>query len=197
MAIVFHWLSGGIFLTPENLYNIAQQSAVVGIVAAAMAIRVTTPLRRLTEASRALAEGELGRRIPGADLRAGSSELAALAEREGATVLVGSCDRLGLTYLPLRMALRPVLVDRPAEHAGGAPAGVRHRVYFPTFHPRCPGLRSGRSRTLATGGSSSLPGSTRRRSRDYMAWGQRRSRNSGMPWLRTVYRSLMGSKQIS
>ena len=49
------------------------------IVAAAMALRVTTPLRRLTEASRALAEGELGRRIPRADLRAGSSELAALA----------------------------------------------------------------------------------------------------------------------
>jgi signal transduction histidine kinase len=49
------------------------------IVAAAMALRVTTPLRRLTEASRALAEGELGRRIPRADVRAGSSELAALA----------------------------------------------------------------------------------------------------------------------
>jgi signal transduction histidine kinase len=49
------------------------------LVAAAMAIRVTTPLRRLTEAARALAEGELGRRIPRADVRAGSSELAALA----------------------------------------------------------------------------------------------------------------------
>jgi len=44
-----------------------------------------------------------------------AAELTALAEREGATVLVGSCDRLGMTYLPLRMALRPVLVDRPAE----------------------------------------------------------------------------------
>ena len=32
MAIAFHVLSGGIFLTPENLYNIAQQTAVVGIV---------------------------------------------------------------------------------------------------------------------------------------------------------------------
>ena len=29
---------------------------------------------------------------------------------------------------------------------------------------------------------------------NYMAWVQRRSRNSGMPWLRTVYRSLMGRK---
>jgi signal transduction histidine kinase len=49
------------------------------IVAAAMSIRVTTPLRRLTEASRALAAGDLSSRIPRADVRAGSSELAALA----------------------------------------------------------------------------------------------------------------------
>jgi hypothetical protein len=61
------------------------------------------------------------------------------------------------------------------------------------FHPDCPDLRSGRSPTLATGGSSSLSGSARRRSRDYMAWGPRRSRNSGVPWLRTVYRSPMGN----
>jgi D-xylose transport system permease protein len=32
VAIVFNVLSGGIFLSPENLYNIAQQTAVVGIV---------------------------------------------------------------------------------------------------------------------------------------------------------------------
>ena len=32
IAIVFNVLSGGIFLSPENLYNIAQQTAVVGIV---------------------------------------------------------------------------------------------------------------------------------------------------------------------
>jgi DNA-binding SARP family transcriptional activator/tetratricopeptide (TPR) repeat protein len=44
-----------------------------------------------------------------------AAELAALAEAEGATVLSGWCDRLGMAYLPLRMALRPVLVDRPAE----------------------------------------------------------------------------------
>jgi D-xylose transport system permease protein len=37
MALVFHALTG-IFLTPENLYNIAQQTAVVGIVAAAVAL---------------------------------------------------------------------------------------------------------------------------------------------------------------
>jgi D-xylose transport system permease protein len=32
IGIAFHVLSGGIFLAPENLYNIAQQTAVVGIV---------------------------------------------------------------------------------------------------------------------------------------------------------------------
>jgi len=37
MAIVFHVFTGQ-FLTPENLYNIAQQTAVVGIVAAAIAL---------------------------------------------------------------------------------------------------------------------------------------------------------------
>src|ERR1041384_2943380 len=37
MAVVFH-LATGTFLTPENLYNIAQQTAVVGIVAAAIAL---------------------------------------------------------------------------------------------------------------------------------------------------------------
>lgn len=33
IALVFNALSGGVFLSPENLYNIAQQTAVVGIVA--------------------------------------------------------------------------------------------------------------------------------------------------------------------
>jgi signal transduction histidine kinase len=67
--------------------NVTTVTAAVGvlalgiavIVAAAMALRVTTPLRRLTEASRALAGGELSSRIPHDDVRAGSSELAALA----------------------------------------------------------------------------------------------------------------------
>jgi len=71
-------------VTIDNVTTIAAAVGAIALgiavlVAAAMAIRVTTPLRRLTEASRALAEGELGRRIPGADVRAGSSELAALA----------------------------------------------------------------------------------------------------------------------
>ena len=67
--------------------NVATVSAAVGalalgiavIVAAAMALRVTTPLRRLTEASRALAEGQLGERIPRAEIRTGPAEIAALA----------------------------------------------------------------------------------------------------------------------
>ena len=67
--------------------NVTTVAAAVGvlalgiavIVAAAMALRVTVPLRRLTEATRALAEGHLESRIPRADVRAGSSELAALA----------------------------------------------------------------------------------------------------------------------
>jgi signal transduction histidine kinase len=49
------------------------------VVSAALARRFTTPLRQLTDASRALAEGDLSRRVPAAQLRAGSSELGALA----------------------------------------------------------------------------------------------------------------------
>jgi two-component system OmpR family sensor kinase len=49
------------------------------VVAAALTRRFTTPLRRLTDASRALAEGDLSRRVPPHDVRAGSIELAELA----------------------------------------------------------------------------------------------------------------------
>jgi D-xylose transport system permease protein len=38
MSIVFHVLSGGVFLSPENLYNVAQQTAVVGIVSTVMVL---------------------------------------------------------------------------------------------------------------------------------------------------------------
>ena len=38
MAIVFHVMSGGVFLSPENLYNLAQQTAVVGIVSTVMVL---------------------------------------------------------------------------------------------------------------------------------------------------------------
>ena len=49
------------------------------LVSAAMARRMTTPLRRLTEASRGLAEGDLSQRVPPDDVRSGSSEMAELA----------------------------------------------------------------------------------------------------------------------
>ena len=49
------------------------------IVAAAMAHRFTTPLRRLTEASRSLAEGDLTKRVERPDIPAGSSEMTELA----------------------------------------------------------------------------------------------------------------------
>ena len=38
MGIAFHVLSDGVFLSPENLYNIAQQTAVVGIVSTVMVL---------------------------------------------------------------------------------------------------------------------------------------------------------------
>jgi D-xylose transport system permease protein len=38
IAVVFNILSGGIFLSPENLYNLVQQTAVVGILATIMVL---------------------------------------------------------------------------------------------------------------------------------------------------------------
>ena len=49
------------------------------IVSAALARRFTTPLRQLTDASRALAEGDLTRRVPLHELPRGPDELGALA----------------------------------------------------------------------------------------------------------------------
>lgn len=49
------------------------------VVAAFLAQRFTAPLRRLTEASRGLAEGDLTQRVPATHLRAGATELADLA----------------------------------------------------------------------------------------------------------------------
>jgi signal transduction histidine kinase len=74
--------------------NVTTVAAAVGalalgiavLVAAAMAHRFTTPLRRLTDASRALAAGDLASRIPRDDVTAGSSELAALATQFNAMV---------------------------------------------------------------------------------------------------------------
>jgi signal transduction histidine kinase len=88
----FNWaiqvrLSNPYTFRQTAIENVATVSAAVGalalgiavIVAAAMALRVTTPLRRLTEASRALAEGNLGERVSTADIHAASSEVAELA----------------------------------------------------------------------------------------------------------------------
>ena len=45
MAVAFSVMSGGVFLSPENLYNVAQQTAVVGIVSwRAPALRRLGPL---------------------------------------------------------------------------------------------------------------------------------------------------------
>jgi signal transduction histidine kinase len=49
------------------------------VVSATLARRFTNPIRQLEDASRALAEGDLTVRVPAAQLRAGSSELGALA----------------------------------------------------------------------------------------------------------------------
>jgi signal transduction histidine kinase len=49
------------------------------LVSTYLARRFTTPLRRLTEASRGLAEGDLTRRVPTSQVDTGSSELAELA----------------------------------------------------------------------------------------------------------------------
>jgi signal transduction histidine kinase len=49
------------------------------VIASILTRRFTTPLRRLTEASRALAEGDLSQRVPAGELGAGSIEMAELA----------------------------------------------------------------------------------------------------------------------
>lgn len=49
------------------------------LVSGALTRRFTTPLRRLTEASRGMAAGDLTRRVPSTEARSGSSEMAELA----------------------------------------------------------------------------------------------------------------------
>jgi signal transduction histidine kinase len=51
------------------------------VVSSALARRFTTPLRQLQDASRALAEGDLSRRVPAGHISAGSVELGALARQ--------------------------------------------------------------------------------------------------------------------
>jgi signal transduction histidine kinase len=66
------------------------------IVSATLARRFTTPLRRLTEASRDLAEGDLARRVPADALGSGSVELTELALQFNAMAerLQGSVDTI-------------------------------------------------------------------------------------------------------
>ena len=69
------------------LANVVGLLAVVGLIALGLSVviasilarRFTTPLRRLTETSRALAEGDLSQRVPAGEVGAGSVELAELA----------------------------------------------------------------------------------------------------------------------
>ena len=125
--------------------NVTTVTAAVGtlalgisvLVAAAMALRVTTPLRRLTDASRALAGGDLTSRIPRADVRAGSSELAALATQfnamadqlEASVEMIRrdrdrSRDFLADVSHELRTPIAALLTfnELLTEHAGGDPA---------------------------------------------------------------------------
>jgi signal transduction histidine kinase len=74
--------------------------AVAVVVAATLARRFTTPLRRLTEATRDLAEGDLARRVPAESLGLGAAELAelgfqfnAMAERLQTSVAIIRSDR--------------------------------------------------------------------------------------------------------
>ena len=76
----YTYRAAAIATTTGLLAIIAVVALVVSVVAAAaLARRFTTPLRRLTEASRDLAEGDLARRVPVDDPTAGSLELTELA----------------------------------------------------------------------------------------------------------------------
>ena len=93
-APLFPW---GLEVTLSNPYTfrastIADLTVVVGLVAfvalivalavaSLLARRFTTPLRRLTEASRVIAEGDLTARVPANLASAGSSEIAALSRQ--------------------------------------------------------------------------------------------------------------------
>jgi DNA-binding SARP family transcriptional activator len=72
-----------------------------------------------------------------------AAELAALAERGGATVLFGRCDeQLGITYLPVRTALGPFLAACPAERLRAliGPQGGELARLWPELAGRLPDL---------------------------------------------------------
>jgi DNA-binding SARP family transcriptional activator len=72
-----------------------------------------------------------------------AAELAGLAERDGAAVLLGRCDeQAGVAYLPLRAALGPWLAACPAERLRGliGPLGGELARLWPELARRLPGL---------------------------------------------------------
>ena len=72
-----------------------------------------------------------------------AAELAWLAERDGATVLLGRCDAwVGVAYLPLRMALAPYLAACSAERLRElvGPVGGELVRLWPELARRLPGL---------------------------------------------------------
>jgi signal transduction histidine kinase len=82
------------------LFTAAGALVLAIIVSALLARRFTTPLRRLTDAARALADGDLARRVPADRARAGGAEIAelsrqfnAMADQVEETMEVISLDR--------------------------------------------------------------------------------------------------------
>jgi DNA-binding SARP family transcriptional activator len=72
-----------------------------------------------------------------------AAELMDLAEHDGATVLLGRCDRqLGVAYLPVRAALRPYLAACPAERLRAlvGPQGGELVRLWPELARQLPGL---------------------------------------------------------
>jgi DNA-binding SARP family transcriptional activator/tetratricopeptide (TPR) repeat protein len=72
-----------------------------------------------------------------------AAQLAGHAERDGATVLLGRCDRqAGVAYLPLRAALGPYLAACPAERLRElvGPVGGELVRLWPELARRLPGL---------------------------------------------------------
>jgi DNA-binding SARP family transcriptional activator len=72
-----------------------------------------------------------------------AAELAGLAERDGATVLLGRCDeQVGVAYLPLRAALGPYLAACSAERLRAlvGPLGGELVRLWPELARRLPGL---------------------------------------------------------
>jgi signal transduction histidine kinase len=107
------------------------------LVSAGLARRFTTPLRQLTDAAKALAEGDLSRRVPASELRAGSSEIAqlsvqfnAMADRveESVEIIRRDRDRSRDFLADVSHELRTPLAalrtfnDLLKEHGGSDPA---------------------------------------------------------------------------